>query len=160
MLSTGLRGLGAGPVNDWVLANCTNLNGDQLYCDYSPSLGVAWNDGECDPNQSSASGVCTDSSGTAVPNISPIISVASSVSGRALTAPAAQGTLAVTAPLTAAQIATGALTPAQALAQAQGNYTTVIPTAPCSKTLISGVCDIYLLFGVAGMVLLLGVAKR
>ena len=82
----GIAGLGA-TASDWTMAYCTDSAGNTgVLCEWSPSLGVAWDDQQCDPNQSQINGACSDSEGTIVTPQPPTMAQMTGLVGGAATA--------------------------------------------------------------------------
>jgi hypothetical protein len=154
---------------DWTLAYCTDASGATgVPCDYSASLSQAWNDAQCDPNQSAAAGTCTDSEGTPVTGVPAITAVTSLASGAAVSAPLQH-------PITTMLVSAGqtALTPASSLTPVGGTavvapVTAAAPPATvslatpaaCSKTILSGICDSTLIVGALVAIAFLVVAAK
>jgi hypothetical protein len=180
----GIAGLGA-TASDWTMAYCTDSAGNTgVLCEWSPSLGVAWDDQQCDPNQSQINGACSDSEGTIVTPQPPIMAQMTGLVGGGSAVTDAPPCVNINNPSQAAVCGTpgSMMNPGTAAQQSATNSALVAqsainalnlknatssnqaapltsttglptgtapggalannpPTATCSKTLISGVCD-------------------
>ena len=166
----GLSGLGG----DWVQTFCTDSNGKTgVPCDYSAAYGEAWDDRQCDPEQSHASGVCTDADGFMIPGVPAVsfnantsmVNSGTAAQQAALVAALNSGT---SSPFPAATAALKVTTQPAGTANPLAN-TTGLPSgtgAPastvCAKTLMpsSGICDSTLYIGLAVFGIILVVATK
>ena len=147
----GLMGLGRLGATDWQAATCTDASGSSVACEYSQSISQAWNSAQCEPDPSTAAGVCTDASGDAVPNV-PAITAVNSLASGAIPAPAGHPITTVLVSGTGAQA-----NPLSSAATPVGGTQKI---TLCPQTLMSGICDSTLYIGLAVFGIILVVATK